>query len=144
MTGIYILGGKTARTPGTYCKVDPETGESTGRPLRQTNEYIHPSVRSRTALKGPGVEDEGSYKSEALEDYKVRFIDETANQRPIAVWRPRRKGSKTRELPERYVILGLSFLNTIRLWSGGDCQYLPERFSSKFTALLLVRTTKER
>ncbi|KAL6720695.1 hypothetical protein ACLMJK_002620 [Lecanora helva] len=102
MIGIYILGGRTARTPGMYEKVDPDTGESTGRPLRQTNEYVHPSARSRTVLRGPGIEDEGTYKSEALADYKVRFVDETANQRPIAVWRSRKKASKIRELPERY------------------------------------------
>ena len=107
MTGIYVLGGRTVRTPGMYCRVDPETGESTGKPLRQTNEYIHPSARSRTALKGPGIEDEGTYKSYALEEYKVRLVDETAGQRPIAVWRSRRKASKTRDLPERYVISSL-------------------------------------
>jgi len=103
MTGIYILGGKTARTPGMYCRVDPDTGESTGKPLRQTNEYIHPSARSRTLLKGPGVEDDGTYKSQALEDYKLRFVAETEGQRPIALWRSRKKGPKVKELPERYV-----------------------------------------
>ena len=104
MIGIYVLGGKTVRTPGSYFRVDPDTGESTGKPLRQTNEYIHPSARSRTELKGPGVEDEGTYKSQALENYKVKFVDETVGQRPIAVWRSRRKASKMRDLPERYVI----------------------------------------
>ena len=103
MTGIYVLGGRTNRTPGMYCKVDPDTGEPTGKMLRQTNEYIHPSARSRTILKGPGVEDDGTYKSDALEDYKLRFVDETANQRSVALWRSRRKGSKLRDLPERYV-----------------------------------------
>ena len=101
MTGIYVLGGRTPRTPGMYCAVDPETGESTGKPLRQTNEYIHPSARSRTVLKGLGVEDEGTYRSEALKDYRLRFIDEMAGQRPMAVWRSRKKSSRARELPER-------------------------------------------
>lgn len=85
---------------------DPTSGESTGKPLRQTNEYIHPSARSRTVLKGPGVEDEGIYDSEALEDYKVKFTDEAEGQRPNAFWQPRsrRKGSKMKDLPERYVL----------------------------------------
>lgn len=103
MTGIYILGGRTTRTPGMYCKVDPDTGETTGRPLRQTNEYIHPSARSRTVLKGPGPEDEGTYDSHALEDYKLKFMDDTESQRPIAFWkrRSRARGSKVKDLPER-------------------------------------------
>lgn len=103
MTGIYILGGRTTRTPGIYYKVDPDTGEATGRPLRQTNEYIHPSARSRTVLKGPGVEDDGTYHSNALEDYKLKFRDDTDGQRPIAFWKPRSrvKGSKKKDLPER-------------------------------------------
>ena len=102
MTGIYIIGGSLTRTPGQYSRVDPDTGESTGKPLRQTNEYIHPSARSRTVLKGPGVEDEGVYHSHALENYKVKFEDEAANQRPVAFWQPRgrRKGSKLKDLPE--------------------------------------------
>jgi hypothetical protein len=103
MTGIYILGGRTTRTPGMYCRVDPDTGETTGRPLRQTNEYIHPSARSRTIRKGPGPEDEGTYKSHALENYKLRFADDTETQRPIAFWKPRSrvKGLKVKDLPER-------------------------------------------
>ena len=120
MTGIYILGGRTPRTPGMYCRVDPDTGESTGKPLRQTNEYVHPSARSRTVLKGPGVEDDGTYKSEALEDYKMRFVDETPNQRPIAVWRSRRKTTKIRELPERYVLLKYLRIASTKTQSCGD------------------------
>ena len=113
MTGIYILAGRTTRTPGMYCKVNPETGETTGRPLRQTNEYIHPSARSRTVLKGPGPEDEGTYRSDALEDYKLKFLDEGEGRRPIAFWMPRsrRKGSKAKDLPERYVSCVCSFLS---------------------------------
>ena len=123
MTGIYILGGRTPRTPGMYCRVDPETGESTGKPLRQTNEYVHPSARSRTVLKGPGVEDDGTYKSEALEDYKVRFVDETTNQRPIAVWRSRRKTTKMRELPERYVLFDYLYPAGTKIQPGRDSRF---------------------
>lgn len=103
MTGIYILGGSTIRTPRAYCRVDPDTGNLTGKPLRQTNEYIHPSARSRTVLQGPGPEDESTYDSEPLEDYKVKIVDEPDSPRPIAFWKPRSrvKDSKLKELPER-------------------------------------------
>ena len=101
MTGIYVVGGRLTRTPGRYCRVDPETGESTGKPLRQTNEYIHPSARSRTVLKGPGTEDDGLYHSHALEGYKVKS-EEGPDQRPVTFWQPRgrRKSSKLKDLHE--------------------------------------------
>ena len=50
-------------------------------------------------LRGPGVEDEGNYDCEALDPYKLRYKDETADKRPSAFWelRSRRKG---KDLPE--------------------------------------------
>ena len=83
--------------------MDQETGEPTGKPLRDTHEYVHPSVRSRIVLRGPGVEDEGEYDCEALDPYKLRYLDETADRGPSAIWelRSRRKGSGSKkELPE--------------------------------------------
>ncbi|KAF2871862.1 hypothetical protein BDV95DRAFT_628361 [Massariosphaeria phaeospora] len=65
-TGLYAIGGRTDRTPGHYHAVDPLTGRTTPRPLRQTNEYIHPSVRTRIRLSGPGVSDKGPYDCPAL------------------------------------------------------------------------------
>ena len=118
MTGVYILGGRKTRTPvgfpsrsrrvmltskGLYCQVNPESGEATGKPLRDTHEYVHPSARSRIVLRGPGIEDEGKYDCEALDPYKLRYPDETADKRPTAFWelRSRRRGSgPKRELPE--------------------------------------------
>lgn len=103
MTGIYILGGRKSRTPGLYCQVDQDTGKSTGKSLRDTHEYVHPSVRSRIVLRGPGVDDEGNYDCEALDPYKLKDMDETADKRPTFFWelRSRRKGSGPRkELPE--------------------------------------------
>ena len=102
MTGFYVLDGRLTRTPGNYCRVDPRTGRSTGKPLRDTMEYIHPSVRSRINLRGPGVEDMGVYDCHALDPFKLRSVDETADKRPIVFWQPRarRKGSRQRDLPE--------------------------------------------
>ena len=54
-------------------------------------------------LRGPGVEDEGEYDCEALDPYKLRYIDGTTDKRQTAIWelRSRRKGSGSRkELPE--------------------------------------------
>lgn len=88
---------------GLYCQVDPETGKSTGKLLRDTHEYVHPSTRSRIVLRGPGVDDEGKYDCEALDPYKLRYVDEAADRRPTAFWelRSRYKGSSPKkELPE--------------------------------------------
>ena len=87
LTGIYILGGRTARTPGRYCEVDPVTGDSNGQLLRETCEYVHPSARTRILLNGPGIEDEGYYDSHPLDGYKLRKPDE---ERRTAIWTPRR------------------------------------------------------
>ena len=87
MIGIYLVGGRTVRTPGRYDEVDPVTSESTGEPLRETCEYIHPSARTRISLHGPGVEDEGEYDCHPLDGYKLRYTDEG---RRTAIWQPRR------------------------------------------------------
>ncbi|KAJ4305507.1 hypothetical protein N0V90_001038 [Kalmusia sp. IMI 367209] len=71
-TGIYALGGSSLRTPGLYHAVDPFTCRPTERPLRQTNEYIHASARTRFRLGGPGVSDKGFYECAALaHNYKL-------------------------------------------------------------------------
>jgi len=101
-TGFYMLAGRTTRTPGAYTRVNPDTGRSTGKPLRQTNQYIHPSVRSRIKLKGPGVEDIEAYDGHPLDPYKLKMTDEPAGGSPIVLWQPRnrRKGSRLKDLPE--------------------------------------------
>lgn len=96
LIGIYLLGGRTTRTPGQYCEVDPVTGNSTGEPLRETCEYVHPSARTRIFLDGPGVEDEGLYECHPLDAYKIRKPDE---DRRTAIWTPRR-GNRGIVLPE--------------------------------------------
>lgn len=71
MIGVYAMGGGTTRTPGCYYAVDPDTGRQTNRPLHDTCEYVHPSVRSRIRLRGPGMEDNGRYEPPAMDDWKL-------------------------------------------------------------------------
>ena len=97
-----MIDGKITRTPGGYYRVDPDTGRQTSKLLRDTNEYIHPSARSRIERKGPGLNDEGVYDCPALDPYKLRHMDGTTTKRPSFFWAPRsrRKRSNLHELPE--------------------------------------------
>ncbi|CAN9080658.1 unnamed protein product [Alternaria sp. RS040] len=79
LKGAFALGGSTQRKPGQYTSVDPFSGRSTDRPLRQTNEYIHPSVRTRYRLEGPGIQDRGLYEARALTDSYKLVVDYGAN-----------------------------------------------------------------
>ncbi|KAL9022488.1 MAG: hypothetical protein Q9185_000395 [Variospora sp. 1 TL-2023] len=104
LTGIYLLDGSTTRTPGAYYRIDPATGRPSSKPLRQTNEYIHPSARTRLELDGPGKDDRGAYEGAALDPYKLKYEDDPANgTRPRAMWVSRskaRKGAPRKEIPE--------------------------------------------
>lgn len=101
MTGLYVIDGRITRTPGGYYRVDPDTGRQTSKLLRETNEYIHPSARSRIEREGPGLDDKGVYHCPALDPYKLKRMDGTTTKRPSFIWAPpRRKRSNLRELPE--------------------------------------------
>ena len=103
MTGIFAIAGSLIRTPGAYTRVDPDTGRPTRKALRNTMEYIHPSLRARLELEGPGTSDRGIYECRALDDYKLRVTDAKAeDHRPIAVWesRAKRKGQPKKVLAE--------------------------------------------
>jgi hypothetical protein len=67
--GLYSLAGTKTRTPGNYYRTDPHTGRPTTKRLKNTNEYIHASVRSRLGLQGPGTADRGVYDPPALKDW---------------------------------------------------------------------------
>jgi hypothetical protein len=69
--GIRALTPSKARTPGEYHATDPQTGVNTKTPLRQTNEYVHSSIRVRLALKGRGIGDHGVYDPKALKGWKL-------------------------------------------------------------------------
>lgn len=68
LKGLYSFTGARTRTPGAYYRVDPD-GRTTGKRLKNTNEYIHASVRARLGLQGPGVQDRGVYDPPALRDW---------------------------------------------------------------------------
>ena len=97
-----MLGGTKNRTPGFYTRMDPGTGNPTSKPLRDTNEYVHPSVRARTGLGGPGVEDRGVYDPRAMDGYRLKVASSHLPGEPLAVWesRARRKGGPRRVLAE--------------------------------------------
>lgn len=84
-------------------RVDSDTGLPTTKPLRDTNEYIHPSVRSRIILDGPGTVDRGDYECKAMAGYRLRLPkDAVAVGQPRAVWesRARKRGVPRRVLSE--------------------------------------------
>jgi hypothetical protein len=88
-----------------YHAVDPTTGRTTARPLRQTNEYIHPSVRTRVRLNGPGTSDRGVYDAHPLtNNYKLVVDYGTQNTKsgdPDVFWKLKFKDSDAvRVLPE--------------------------------------------
>ncbi|KAK3071882.1 hypothetical protein LTR53_007837 [Teratosphaeriaceae sp. CCFEE 6253] len=90
LTGIYVLGGMKVRTPGRYCLVDPTNGKQTRDPLMETHEYIHPSVRARVKLNGPGVHDRGGYECKALRDWKLNIeAREDGGKGSDVFWRSR-------------------------------------------------------
>ncbi|KAK4619584.1 hypothetical protein CLAFUW4_11517 [Fulvia fulva] len=89
MEGFYALGGQKIRTPGRYCYTDPTNGKPTDDPLLDTHEYIHPSVRSRLKLRGPGLDDKGAYDCRALRDWKLIVENEEGAKRPTVYWKAR-------------------------------------------------------
>ena len=102
-SGLYRLGGLTTRTPGSYTRLSPLSGRPTPTPLRNTHEYIHASARARTALRGPGVADQGTYASAALAGYVLRVASPKVAGEPLAVWESRarrRRGGGRRVLVE--------------------------------------------
>ena len=65
------LAGSKVRTPGQYCATDGRTGAPTKRKLKNTNEHIHVSVRTRVQNKGPGTQDKGVYTPSSLKSFKM-------------------------------------------------------------------------
>jgi hypothetical protein len=85
--GVYALAGTKVRTPGNYYRVDPVTGRPTKKLLKNTNEYIHASARSRTGLGGPGIQDRGIYESKALREWQFSTEEPSGDAtKPMIVW----------------------------------------------------------
>lgn len=74
MTGIQVLAGKRARSPGQYYRTDYETGAPEyDQSLQNTFETIHPAVRIRRWNKqqGKGMDDKGSYDPSPMDGFKL-------------------------------------------------------------------------
>lgn len=86
--GVYYLAGRRTRTPGNHFRTDPFSGKPTTKRLKNTNEYIHASVRARVGLVGPGVEDKGRYDCKALGDWSFELdnLRSGANE-PTVLWK---------------------------------------------------------
>ncbi|KAK7894402.1 hypothetical protein LTR67_006163 [Exophiala xenobiotica] len=93
LRGVYSLTGAKTRTPGGYYRVDP-SGRPTGKRLRNTNEYIHASVRARLGLQGPGLQDRGVYEPPALKDwtFDTELVPGSGGDGLMVVWRDRGGG----------------------------------------------------
>ena len=89
LAGVYAAGGMATRKPGRYCATDPNNGKATDEPLIDTREYIHPCVRSRIKLHGPGFNDKGRYECRSLRDWKLVIESEAGAKRPSIYWRAR-------------------------------------------------------
>lgn len=102
LTALYLFAGTTTRTPGDYYRIDRRSGKPTHKPLKNTHEYIHPSVRTRTLLGGPGAHDRGDYDSKALERWEVTVDKENVHRKQsVVVWRaPRGQKRAHKILPE--------------------------------------------
>ena len=102
LSGIYVAGGVNIRKPGRQTMVDPATGRETHEPLIDTREFIHPCVRSRIKLGGPGIDDKGRYECKALRDWKLMIENDQGAKRPSIYWRARDQPEEgfVRELAE--------------------------------------------
>lgn len=90
MAGIYAVGGTKIRTPGRYTAINPFDGKPTDDPLIDTYEYIHPCVRARFKLGGPGINDHGEYDCKSMRDWKLVIeAGEPGAKRPDIFWRSR-------------------------------------------------------
>jgi hypothetical protein len=102
LTGLYGLTGSKTRTPGNYYRTDPVTGRTTSKRLRGTHEYIHPSVRARVGLQGPGIMDRGIYEPRALQNWTFAAEDDGLGHRGARiVWTDRSgKNDGQQRMPE--------------------------------------------
>ena len=103
-SGFETLAGKKDRTPGRYYATDYWTGKTTNRPLRKTNEHVHPSVRVRIACHGKGVADSPNYNPPAFSGFKlVHPSDNPDKKDPFQkgyVWTGTNKDGKEITIPE--------------------------------------------
>ncbi|KAI9824223.1 MAG: hypothetical protein M1832_002030 [Thelocarpon impressellum] len=84
MKGIYVVASTEVRTPGEYNTYSRHLEI----PIYETNEFVHASARARIGLRGPGVEDEGTYDCLALHRWEnvVRRREVDGELRREIVW----------------------------------------------------------
>lgn len=63
---MYTLAGTITRSPGMYHKLNSYNGKELPEYLEDTGEQIHPSVRTRLAIKGLGYDDKKQWNAAAL------------------------------------------------------------------------------
>ena len=99
-TGVYALGGGEPRTPGEYRAIDGETGRVTRRPLRDTCEYVHASVRTRFVLRGPGKDDRGDSRAAGARRLEAgrRVPRRGAGGRPASAYSGRARFSRDEDV----------------------------------------------
>lgn len=66
-----LISRAAPRHPGTYTRMDAATGLDTDKPLHDTQEFMHASVRIRSGCPKLSEEDEGPYQPAALEGWRV-------------------------------------------------------------------------
>ncbi|KAI1098074.1 hypothetical protein F4804DRAFT_350818 [Jackrogersella minutella] len=100
---LYGLVGSVTRSPGMYKKIDPENGRHLRVFLKDTNERIHSSVRTRLACEGLGLNDSKVWECPALlQVWRPCRVAETFPD-PVpqdAAWGPQGDGRSTRALTD--------------------------------------------
>ncbi|PNY27913.1 Uncharacterized protein TCAP_02182 [Tolypocladium capitatum] len=98
---LFRLSGESARTPGVYRSVDPNTDLDKERFLQDTNETVHSSVRVRLACEGLGLNDRSVWTCPALADWRLKRT--TIVRDPPQSRDPNRAWGDARELEDRWV-----------------------------------------
>lgn len=79
---LFRLSGETTRTPGMYRQIDPRTRSDKRDFLRDTNESVHSSVRTRLACEGLGLNDRAAWTCPALSGWRLRRVTAFAQESP--------------------------------------------------------------
>jgi hypothetical protein len=98
----YSLVGSSKRMPGAYHQINYLTGKPNKEMLRQTNEFVHASVRARVQFGGTDANGK-PYHSKALQDWElVPAGKDEAGTATGATWKYRGSdaGAKGRVLQE--------------------------------------------
>jgi hypothetical protein len=93
------LAGGTTRTPDNYYVTDYASGKPTAAFLKNTNEHVHASVRSRVLLGGKSY-DGKDYFSEALADWKLENEHATGEKPARWVYQGKKEDNNEKVMSE--------------------------------------------